>query len=155
MQLKYQYHFTKLERFNDVMIELNENETLYNPDLITIFFSSDIQRAHSSVKKAIGEFDKVLSGVEEQFQCSYNATDIEMDRYKTVIEELYPDDEDHPLQCEIETIELRKLLLVWFEELTQYRYTRGKIKKKEKEIILNWIEEQQKIGDKLEENLES
>lgn len=76
-----------------------------------------------------------------------------MDRYKTVIEELYPDDEDYPLQCEIETIELRKLLLVWFEELTQYRYTRGEIKKEQKEIILNWIEEQQKIGDKLEENL--
>ncbi|SDZ36512.1 hypothetical protein [Bacillus sp. 166amftsu] len=42
MRLKYQYHFTKLERFNDVKIELEENKTLNNPYLITIFFSSDI-----------------------------------------------------------------------------------------------------------------
>ncbi|WP_051317015.1 hypothetical protein [Ectobacillus panaciterrae] len=76
-----------------------------------------------------------------------------MDRYKTVIEELLPDDEDNPLQCEIETIELRKLLLVWFKELVQYRNERGKLEKEEKEKILKWIEEQQQIGDKLEQNL--
>ncbi|PFE06461.1 hypothetical protein COE15_06375 [Bacillus cereus] len=134
-------------------LEFENEQESKNSELISLFLGSDVQPSIGSVKDTIRELDSVLNGKKEKFQCSYNATDIEMDRYKTVIEELYPDDEDHPLQCEIETIELRKLLLIWFEELTQYRYTRGEIKKEQKEIILNWMEEQQKIGDKLEENL--
>ncbi|WP_242222711.1 hypothetical protein [Bacillus cereus group sp. BfR-BA-01380] len=153
MELKYKYGFNRSERFNDVRINLYMNNKLNNTELITIFFGSDIQRSFISVKNDLEDFDRVLRGEEEKIECSYNANYIEMDQYKTVIEELFPDDEDDPLQCEIETIELRKLLLVWFKELTQYKYERDKIEKEEKEIILNWIEEQQKIGYKLEENL--
>ncbi|WIY62020.1 hypothetical protein [Bacillus arachidis] len=53
--------------------------------------------------------------------------------------------------CQIETIELRKLILTWYRAVVIYQNKQGVIE--EKEEVLDWIEEKQKIDEELEKNL--
>ncbi|MDM5153543.1 hypothetical protein QUF88_06750 [Bacillus sp. DX1.1] len=154
MILKYPYKIKIHEKFGSVRVEFENEQEPKNNELISLFFGSDVQPSIGSVKDTIGELDSVLNGKKEKFECSYNGSYIEVDKHQVIIEELFPDDDDNPLTCQIETIELRKLLLIWYRAVVTYQNKQGVIEIKEKEEALDWIEEQQKIGDKLEENLE-
>ncbi|SDZ36502.1 hypothetical protein [Bacillus sp. 166amftsu] len=131
-------------------LEFENEQESKNSELISLFLGSDVQPSIGSVKDTIRELDSVFNGKKEKFECSYNGSCIEAYKHQEIIEELFPDD-DNPLTCQIETIELRKLILTWYRAVVIYQNKQGVIE--EKEEVLDWIEEKQKIGEGLEKNL--
>lgn len=129
-----------------VRLEFENEQEPKNSELISLFLGSDVQPSIGSVKDTIRELDSVLNGKKEKFECSYNGSCIEAYKHQVIIEELFPDDDDdddNPLMCQIETIELRKLILTWYRAVVIYQNKQGVIE--EKEEVLDWIEEKQKL----------
>ncbi|ENQ3106111.1 hypothetical protein ACEOWJ_002112 [Bacillus cereus] len=153
MKLKYPYKIEIYKKFDDVRLEFENEQEPPNNELISLFLGSDVQPSIGSVKDTIEELDSVLSGKKEKFECSYNGSYIEADKYQVIIEELFPDDEDNPVQCTVETIELRKLMLIWYREVVEYTYEQGRIDAEKRENTLKWTKEQEYIGAILEQDL--
>lgn len=129
VKLKYPYKIEIYKKFDDVRLEFENEQTPPNNELISLFLGSDVQPSIGSVKDMIEELDS----------------------YQVIIEELFPNDEDNPVQCTVETIELRKLMLIWYREVVEYTYEQGRIDAEKRENILKWTKEQEYIGTILEQ----
>lgn len=65
-------------------------------------------------------FDNVLSGKVEKDSASGNACSFEVDKDNTVIEFLYPEDENEPEVCTVNTKELRTLMDEWMQKRAEF-----------------------------------
>lgn len=65
-------------------------------------------------------FDNVLSGKAEKDSASGNACSFVVDKDKTVIEFLYPENEDKPEICSVKTKELRALMDEWLQKHAEF-----------------------------------
>ena len=70
-------------------------------------------------------FDNVLSGKVEKDSASGNACSFEVDKEKTVIEFLYPENENEPEICTVNTRELRSLMDEWLQKRAELLKTKG------------------------------
>lgn len=70
-------------------------------------------------------FDNVLSGKVEKDSASGNACSFEVDKEKTVIEFLYPEDENKPEVCTVNTRELRSLMDEWLQKRAGFLKNKG------------------------------
>ena len=70
-------------------------------------------------------FDNVLSGKVEKDSASGNACSFEVDKEKTVIEFLYPENENEPEICTVNTRELRSLMDEWLQKRAEFLKTKG------------------------------
>ncbi len=65
-------------------------------------------------------FDNVLSGKVEKDFASGNSCSFEVDKDKTVIEFLYPEDENETEICTVNTLELRTLMDEWLQRRAEF-----------------------------------
>ncbi|MGG0276943.1 hypothetical protein [Bacillus rhizoplanae] len=109
--MKYNYEFSK-GPFDILLISLPKEIALVGE-----FLRSDV---HS--KTWIEELDKVLNGEVSSLEFGGNSCDLEIGSDYTKITHRYVEDEENT--CEIETIELKNLMLVWLAEYENYLQNR-------------------------------
>ncbi|WP_243765216.1 hypothetical protein [Bacillus arachidis] len=93
---------------NTLMIELPEKISL-----VADLLEDDIHSNHG-----IQYLDKVLNGELDFLEINGNSCNLEIRADYTKITNRYVDDEENT--CEIETIELKSLMLVWLAEYENY-----------------------------------
>ncbi|WP_458450108.1 hypothetical protein [Fibrobacter sp.] len=71
-------------------------------------------------KEYLEIFDNVLSGKVEKDSASGNSCSFEVDKDKTVIEFLYPEDENETEICTVNTRELRALMDEWLQKRAEF-----------------------------------
>ena len=71
-------------------------------------------------KEYLKIFDNVLSGKEEKDAAYGNCCSFKIDKNKTVVESLYPEDEGEPTTCTVNTRELRSLMDEWLKKKTEF-----------------------------------
>lgn len=86
--------------------------------VIALFLMSEIQRGDGQY--ALAAIDNVLSGKNEYEELAGNGSRVEIRKDKTQIHELFPSQDEIAEWCEIETIELRKLIEIWVNENRQF-----------------------------------
>ncbi|MGE6617516.1 hypothetical protein [Bacillus mycoides] len=101
--MKYSYKFCK-GPFDILLISLPEEISLVGE-----FLQSDVH-----TKTWIEELDKVLNAKVDFLEFGGNSCDLEIRPDYTKITHRYVEDEEYT--CEIETIELKNLMLVWLTE---------------------------------------
>ena len=75
-------------------------------------------------KEYLEIFDKVLSDKSEKESVYGNACSFEVTKDKTIIEFLYPEDEDNPEICSVSTQELRVLMDDWLHKRNEFQHSR-------------------------------
>lgn len=95
-------------------------------DMVFIFdgklhiLSDFLDDVESFSKDYLEIFDSVLSGKVEKDSASGNACSFEVDKNKTVVELLYPEDENKPETCSVDTCELRSLMDEWLQKRAEF-----------------------------------
>ena len=87
-------------------------------ELITTFLFADIQGDDG--EQALDEIDKVLSGQEAYREIGGNVCALEISRNTTKVLDSLADDGIGNC-CEIETDELKALIILWVKELRDFR----------------------------------
>lgn len=105
--MKYTYRIYE-GPLNTLMIELPEKISL-----VADLLEDDIHSNHG-----IQYLDKVLNGELDFLEINGNSCNLEIRADYTKITNRYVDDEENT--CEIETIELKNLMLVWLVEYENY-----------------------------------
>lgn len=105
--MKYTYRIYE-GPLNTLMIELPEKISL-----VADLLEDDIHSNHG-----IQYLDKVLNGELDFLEIKGNSCNLEIRADYTKITNRYVDDEENT--CEIETIELKSLMLVWLAEYENY-----------------------------------
>ncbi|CAG9611988.1 Antitoxin [Bacillus rhizoplanae] len=110
--MKYTYEFFK-GPFNVLMIKLPKEI-----EIVSELLENDVHG-----KEWIEELNKVLSGEVNSLEFGGNSCDLEVKPDFTKITHRYVEDEENT--CEIETIELKNLMLVWLAEYENYLQNRN------------------------------
>lgn len=72
-------------------------------------------------------FDDVLAGRTEKDSMSGNACYFEVDAEKTFIDALFPEEENHPECCTVNTRELRQLMDEWLQKRAEFLKLKEKL----------------------------
>jgi len=108
--MKYDYQFRTIDfgQFGKDLIIVLPKEI----EIVTTFLNSDIQ---SDGRSFLNVIDKVLSGQEEYQEFGGNVCILQISREKTKVLDGLADDGIGNC-CEIETNELKELILLWLKE---------------------------------------
>ena len=144
--IKYtHYKIEYNEKYNSVIMNLNDENLLENGFLITNSIGSDIFDDFECIKEEIKKYFDVLNGKVLKYNGGGNVNCIQVCKEYTALESLFADDDEI---CKIETIELIKLILIWAEENFKYKNKMGILNANQMWIALNWVKEQMKRIDK-------
>ena len=95
-------------------------------DMVFIFdgalgiLSEFLDDVESFSREYLEIFDRVLSGEVEKDSASGNCCSFETDKDKTVVELLYPENENERKICTVNTRELRSLMDEWLEKRAEF-----------------------------------
>lgn len=115
--MKYKYKFDEIvfKSGNKARIIIMEDEKF---GMVAQFLMSDIQGGDAQY--VFSAIDNVLSGKSEYEELTGNGSRVEIRKDKTQIHELFPSQDEIAEWCEIETIELIKLIKIWVNENRQF-----------------------------------
>ncbi|MGN2618356.1 hypothetical protein [Bacillus stercoris] len=139
--LKYKYAIEYIEDYDEVILDLKKEKLLKNGYLISNSLGSDIFSDFDSIKEEIQQLLKVMSGELPIFESGGNLNLISSDKYKTVIENIFADEDEGDSVCTIETVEYTKIILIWVKESIKYKNKRGVLATKEADERMGWIKE--------------
>ncbi|WP_243571701.1 hypothetical protein [Bacillus stercoris] len=139
--LKYKYAIEYIEDYDEVILDLKKEKILKNGYLISNSLGSDIFSDFDSIKEEIQQLLKVMSGELPIFESGGNLNLISSDKHKTVIENIFADEDEGDSVCTIETVEYTKIILIWVKESIKYKNKRGVLATKEADERMGWIKE--------------
>lgn len=87
--------------------------------LVEVFLGSDVQTREGSGEFFLKALDQVISGQEETLLVSGNICALEIHKDRTHVMDMLADDGLGDA-CWIETEELKKLILIWLDELEAF-----------------------------------
>ncbi|MBL6008878.1 hypothetical protein C7B63_10410 [Bacillus halotolerans] len=138
--LKYKYTIEYKDDYDEVILDFEKEESLKNGYLISNSLGSDIFSDFDSIKEEIEQLIKVLSGELTICESGGNVNLISSDKHKTVIEDIFADEEENSI-CTIETVEYTKIILIWAKENIKYKNKRGILSTEEADERIEWIKE--------------
>lgn len=138
--LKYKYTIEYKDDYDEVILDFEKEESLKNGYLISNSLGSDIFSDFDSIKEEIKQLIKVLSGELTICESGGNVNLISSDKHKTVIEDIFADEEENSI-CTIETVEYTKIILIWAKENIKYKNKRGILSTEEADERIEWIKE--------------
>lgn len=138
--LKYKYAIECKDDYDEVILDLEKEKILKNGYLIGNSLGSDIFSDFDSIKEEIEHLIKVLAGKLPIYESGGNVNIISSDKYKTVVEDIFADEEEDSI-CTIETVEYTKIILIWAKENIKYKNKRGILSKEEADERIEWIKE--------------
>lgn len=94
-------------------------------ELVEIFLSSEVQDRKWSGSFFLDAIEKVLSGQESAYSIGGNVIGLRIWPDRTEVVDTLSDEEEEPM-CEIETLELKQLLLAWLVELEKFKQEQEK-----------------------------
>ncbi|MCI3983379.1 hypothetical protein [Bacillus vallismortis] len=139
--LKYKYAIEYIEDYDEVILDLEKENIPKNGYLISNSLGSDIFSDFDSIKEEIQQLLKVMSGELPIFESGGNLNLISSDKHKTVIENIFADEDEGDSVCTIETVEYTKIILIWAKESIKYKNKRGILAIEETDERLEWIKE--------------
>ncbi|KJJ43207.1 hypothetical protein UM89_01635 [Bacillus subtilis] len=139
--LKYKYTIEYKDDYDEVILDFEKEEILKNGYLISNSLGSDIFSDFDSIKEEVEQLIKVLSGEIPIFESGGNLNLISSDKNKTVIEDIFEDENEEDSICTIETVEYTKIILIWAKENIKYKNKRGVLAIEETDERLEWIKE--------------
>ncbi|UQZ55196.1 hypothetical protein C2H96_12280 [Bacillus subtilis] len=139
--LKYKYAIVYIDDYDEVILDLEKEKILKNGYLISNSLGSDIFSDFDSIKEEIEQLLKVLSGELPIFESGGNLNLISSDKQKTVIEDIFADEDEGDCICTIETVEYTKIILIWAKESIKYKNKRGVLSAEEADERIGWIKE--------------
>ncbi|MED3386035.1 hypothetical protein [Bacillus subtilis] len=139
--LKYKYAIEYIEDYDEVILDLEKENILKNGYLISNSLGSDIFSDFDSIKEEIQQLLKVMSGELPIFESGGNLNLISSDKHKTVIENIFADEDEGDSVCTIETVEYTKIILIWAKESIKYKNKRGVLAIEESDERMGWIKE--------------
>ncbi|MCR6595499.1 hypothetical protein NFC80_02470 [Bacillus halotolerans] len=139
--LKYKYTIEYKDDYDEVILDFEKEESLKNGYLISNSLGSDIFSDFDSIKEEIEQLLKVLSGELPIFESGGNLNLISSDKHKTVIEDIFADEDEGDSICTIETVEYIKIILIWAKENIKYKNKQGILSTEEADERIEWIKE--------------
>ncbi|MHA6487587.1 hypothetical protein [Bacillus cabrialesii] len=139
--LKYKYTIEYNDDYEEAILNLEIEESLKNGYLISNSLGSDIFSDFDSIKEEIKQLIKVLSGKIPIYESGGNVNLISSDKHKTVIEDIFADDDEEDSICTTETVEYTKIILIWAKENIKYKNKRGILQTEEADERMEWIKE--------------
>ncbi|MDG3072252.1 hypothetical protein [Bacillus halotolerans] len=139
--LKYKYAIEYIDDYDEVILDFEKEESLKNGYLISNSLGSDIFSDFDSIKEEIEQLLKVLSGELPIFESGGNLNLISSDKHKTVIEDMFADEDEGDSICTIETVEYIKIILIWAKENIKYKNKQGILSTEEADERIEWIKE--------------
>ncbi|MCY8893194.1 hypothetical protein MOD50_08160 [Bacillus spizizenii] len=82
-----------------------------------------------------------MSGELPIFESGGNLNLISSDKHKTLIEDIFADEDEGDCICTIETVEYTKIILIWAKESIKYKNKRGVLATEEADERMGWIKE--------------
>lgn len=137
--IKYLHTNEYNEHFNEVILDFSIDSSLKNGYLISNSLGSDIFGDFDTVKQEIENLLQLLLGKSNLYKGGGNVNLIRSDKFFTIIEDIFAEEDDENSICKIETIEYIKIILVWAKENFLYKRTRGTLLKEEAEVALDWL----------------
>ncbi|OAB37782.1 hypothetical protein [Paenibacillus glacialis] len=152
--IKYKYKLKRMERFNIVVLDFDEEESLKFANMISDPLGSDIPWRFKDLKIDIDNYIDLLRGNIPQYNHGGNASSVISDRDYTIIEDPFYDEEEDEVEpiCKLETVEFVKIILVWAYETYKYKSERGVIAREEAETVMNWIDQKMLEVKSIENN---
>ncbi|MBQ2559419.1 MAG: hypothetical protein II565_02330 [Fibrobacter sp.] len=95
-------------------------------DMVFIFdgnfsiLSEFLDDVESFSKEYLEIFDRLLSGKVEKYSANGNCCSFEADKDKTIVEFLYPENENERKICTVNTHELRLLMDEWLKKKAEF-----------------------------------
>lgn len=139
--IKYKYKFKYMEKFNEVVIDFDEEKSLGFANMISDPLGSDIYLRYEDLKVDIDNYFDVLAGKLPCYERGGNITFVTSHRDYTIIEDLFYDEEEDEVEpiCKLETIEFVKIILVWAYENYKYISELGEITREKAEMVMDWL----------------
>ncbi|WP_172257637.1 hypothetical protein [Saccharibacillus deserti] len=148
--LKYLHTTEYNEEFKEVILDFSVDQSLKNGYLISNSLGSDIFGDFETVSWEIESLLELLLGKTSLYKGGGNVNLIRSDKYFTIIEDIFTEEDEEQGVCQIETIEYLKIIVVWAKENFLYKCTRGAISKEQAELIINWLNKKYVDINKLE-----
>lgn len=139
--IKYKYSIEYNEDFNEVILDFEIDKSLKYGYLISNSLGSDIFGDFNTIKEEIESLFQVILGNVALYQSGGNVNLIKSDKYFTIFEDIFSDEDEEDSICRIETLEYIKIILVWAKENYQYKSQRDIMSKEEAELAINWIDQ--------------
>jgi hypothetical protein len=141
--VKYRYSLDYKEKYDEVVLDFSDEESLEFAYMISDPLGSDIPWRFKDLKKDIDNYINLLRGSIPEYRHGGNASSVISYRDYTIIEDPFYDEEEDEVEpiCKLETVEFVKIILVWAYENYKYKSERGAIAREEAGIVMNWIEQ--------------
>lgn len=139
--IKYKYSIEHNEDFNEVILDFEIDKSLKYGYLISNSLGSDIFGDFNTIKEEVESLFQVILGNVALYQSGGNVNLIKSDKYSTIFEDIFSDEDEEDSICRIETLEYIKIILVWAKENYQYKSQRDIMSKEEAELAINWIDQ--------------
>lgn len=145
--VKYNYSLEFNEKYNEVILDFSQEDSLDFSYMISDPLGSDISLRIDELKEDVDNYIKLLKGLIPRYDHGGNASSVTSYKDVTIIEDPFFDEEEDSAEpiCKLETIEFLKIILIWARENYKYKCKREVITREEAELALNWIEH--KIGE--------
>lgn len=138
--LKYKYTIEYNDDYDEAILNFENEGPLKNGYLISNLLGADIFSDFNSIKEEIEHLIKVLAGKLPIYQSGGNVNIISSDKHKTVVEDIFADEEEDSI-CTIETVEYTKIILIWAKENIKYKNKRVILSTEEADERIEWIKE--------------
>ncbi|AZK48578.1 hypothetical protein [Paenibacillus lentus] len=141
--VKYKYSLDYKEKYDEVILDFSEEESLEFAYMISDPLGSDIPWRFKDLKIDIDNYINLLRGNIPEFRHGGNASSVISYRDYTIIEDPFYDEDEDEIEpiCKLETVEFVKIILVWAYENYKYKGERGVVSREEAEMVMNWMEQ--------------